>query len=746
MGFFMINQSHTHRQGDLRKMKSTLNSLPSLCRPVLTTLVFGLVSTTTIAGEPPKPEPGTGDTQSRSQEIIRRFVEVNRYWLIGPGSGVQNFSYVLNRMSGTQQFEVTDPAHAPLPRRQGVTYSTLVHQLAYEPQSATVTKVVEEKGKLRLALKFEAALKFAIGNGVEDSWNGYHSFGGSDGYLVLDTERWVPLEAHVGPLTETFGEYARVDEQHYVPLAIREQLDDTRYDWRFRLYKPGLWLFDEGISDGRRLAWVEQVKVNSAEAQLRQATTASLEQAERTKVGQERLEVFLKANRHWLLPSLEARRGLVYEYRQEAPYLERVLFDPDGNLMARLEATKESPERPTRQRLWLPDGRSYSGDAGDQFVKLEGGWGKPEDSEAWLRADRIVQHMAMGLALDCALTRLAREPENFWAEVRPATNGTSRYLLVLHPKRDARLFTGTMLTFSSSAFMHDVRYDRSEVLCDAATHRPLEEKDYAGEKELKGGYRFEDWLDDSSGAVPGRIHAVMPYEKDGKDQALEMDAQFRFAKPGLWLLERVESHFRGEGGGSKGTVAVVSATAESFQPIRELLQKAETTAQTLGAIQAAPTGSTAQPIKVGDWAPLPLRAAWSDQARESAKAADERGRRNAPAAQAPLVGLHRARVVQRQDGSAQVELEGISTTAWKEFQTEWKVKLQDAEGRVLAAGTTNLDLRAEGGPAPFEIRLGLTRSETPSSLPQRIAVEATVQRMTGAYHGHGMWLRFTAKE
>ena len=75
------------------------------------------------------------------------------------------------------------------------------------------------------------------------------------------------------------------------------------------------------------------------------------------------------------------------------------------------------------------------------------------------------------------------------------------------------------------------------------------------------------------------------------------------------------------------------------------------------------------------------------------------------------------------------------------------MKLEDAEGHLLGASTTNLDLRAEGGPAPFQIALDLPRQDKPSSLPaQRIAVEATVQRMSGAYHGHGMWFRFANKE
>ena len=695
-----------------------------------------------MAGEPPKPAPAAGDDQARGREIIRKFVEVNRYWLLGPPPAVRQFSYTLNRLGGKQEFVVPDPAKAPRPRRTGMTYFTMLHQLATKPGSATVRSIVEEDGRTRLTLGFAPPVRGACGNGVENSWNGYFNLGGDAGYLILDTARLVPIEAGMGSLTERFGEFAEVDAGHLVPLAITIQKDDMRFDWRFRLYKPGLWLFDDGRSGEQRVAWVDQVKVNESTPVLLQAVEASVAREKAEAIGTQALQTFLKANQHWLLPSLQTRCGLVYEYRQEAPYLERVFLDPEGNLMARLEASKESPERPTRQRLWLPDGRSYSGDAGDQFVSLEGGWSQTEGPDAWLHRDRIAQHLAMGLALDCALTRLAREPDSFWAEVLPAPNAAGRYLLVLHPRKKVSLFTGTMLTFTSWSFMHDVGYDRSEVLCDATNHRPLEERDYAGKSELKGEYHFEDWLSDASGAAPGRIRAVVPHEKDGKDQALEMDAQFRFASPGLWLLARVESNFRGGGGGSTGTVSVVSATSETYQPIRDLLQKAGATAQLLKTITQAPTSSTEQSITLGQWLPLPLQAAWTDKARESAQASDRRERK-APPPQTPLIGLHRARVVQANDG-LQVELEGLSTASWKEFETGWMVKLQDAEGRLLAARNTNLAVRAESAPAPFLVQLSFPPSG--SQAPQRIAVEATVQRMTGAYHGHGMWFRFTDKE
>jgi hypothetical protein len=686
-------------------------------------------------------QPAAAD-QARGQEILRKFAEANRYWLQAPPPTVRNFSYVLNRLSGTQSFEVTDPAKTPRARVQGVSYNALLQQLARAPQSVTVTSLVEEGGKVRLFLSFKQELRCAIGNGVENSWNGYHSFRGREGSLVLDSQRWVPLEASVGRLQESFSDYVAVDPGHYVPLAIHEQLEESGYDWHFRLYAPGLWLFDESLSDGRRLAWVEQVKINAAEAAVLKATPESLARAERTQAGQERLQLFLKANRQWLLPSLMARRGFAYEYRQEAPYLERVLIDFEGNVMVRLEACQDSPNQPTRQRLWLADGRSYTGNASDSLPQLTPGTNLNANPDAWLQRDRMVQNLALGLGIDCALTRLAREPDNFQVEVRPLSDRPERYVLVLHGKRGTRLFTGTMLAFSSWAYMHDVDYDRAEVLCDATTHRPIEEKDFSGKAESKGEYFFENWLSTPVGPAPGLIRSVIPVSKDGKDGSLEMSAQFQLAKPGVWLLAQVASHFRGATGGSTGTVSVVLVNANTFQPIRELVQKAGETAGLLEALQQAPVGTNQQAVAPGEWKAMPLRAAWTEQARESARSMDDHGRKPA-AAEPPLIGLHRGRILSPSGSGVRVELQGVSTANWKEYGTVWKVSLQDAAGHSLGSGSTNLSVRAEGGPTPFVVSLELPlASEAASSAPQRLAVEATVQRMSGMYHGHGMWLQY----
>ena len=89
-----------------------------------------------------------------------------------------------------------------------------------------------------------------------------------------------------------------------------------------------------------------------------------------------------------------------------------------------------------------------------------------------------------------------------------------------------------------------------------------------------------------------------------------------------------------------------------------------------------------------------------------------------------------------------LELEGISTASWKEFETEWKVTLGERAGLRSFSTTTNLAVRAENCPTAFLLKLGLPRS---AALSERVLVEGTVERMSGAYHGHGIWFKL-AKE
>src|ERR1035441_2457001 len=237
--------------------------------------VFVLIAAA-FAAEQTQPETAAGGNQARGQEIIRRFVEGNRYWLIGPPAAVRKFSYTLNRFGAKEEFAVPDPMKAPRARRTGVTYYTMLHHLAAKPESATVRSITEEGGRIRLTLAFDPAVDGECGNGVEKGYYGYFGVGGDTGYLVLDAARFVPLEAGMGKVTETFAEFVQVDAGHPVPLAITIQDDEIPFDWRFRLYEPGLWLLDDSRYGERRVAWVEQVKVNEQTPVLARAGAASV--------------------------------------------------------------------------------------------------------------------------------------------------------------------------------------------------------------------------------------------------------------------------------------------------------------------------------------------------------------------------------------------------------------------------------------------------------------------------------------
>jgi hypothetical protein len=141
-----------------------------------------------------------------------------------------------------------------------------------------------------------------------------------------------------------------------------------------------------------------------------------------------------------------------------------------------------------------------------------------------------------------------------------------------------------------------------------------------------------------------------------------------------------------------------------------------------------------------DWRPLLLKASWTDSARESL--ATRRDEKPVSA----LIGLCRARVIEQSEKEVAVEFEGVSTAAWKEFRSNWKVTLADDQGGVVATATTNMNVRAEGVPSPFTaiLKIPLTTGASPAR-PLRLRADGNIERMTGMYHGHGLWMRLAEK-
>jgi hypothetical protein len=665
-------------------------------------------------------------------EMIAKLIETNRVWLLQPPAGVTNFEYVLNLSAGSRRFEVPDPAHASNAHRQAVTYYSILQHLARNPGSETIKRVEPWPGAIRLDVKFDAVVEGAVGNGVENSWTGYHTISGSEGYIVIDTNRWVPLEAGLGRLRERFSEYATVVSNQYAPLTVRLDIGETSYEWKFKVHEPGLWLYEEGTSGTRKLAWIDHVKVNGTLAKVVAAAASEREEDQAERKARGRLRRFLEANAHWLLPRLDSRAGLIYEYSQEAPYMERIIFHPHGHVLARLESSKESSTS-TTERLWMADGRAYYGLTASPFLSFETASPDPLWTAAyWPYKDRLVQHLLMGLALECAATRLAREPDAFWVEVQDSGEHPDSYVLILKPKSAARLFTGTMLTFSSWCYIHDVAYDRAELMVNVATHRLMDEHTYS-QGQLKASYEFQNWIEDGSSAAPGQIRAVLPHKEQGQDQSLEMIARFHYPRPGTWLLREVESRFRGTDSKSSGTITLVNSNSNAFALVDRAIEKAQFTADILYRItQTAEPGAIID-LQPGSSANLVTRALWTAPALDAARAqADVKTFE-------PLVGLYRATL---STNAPTLEVEGVTAAPFMEFASAWKFEFLDSQGSSIGSVTTNILVRSERGPSPFRILV-----PTPAAMPVgerlRVSARGTVQRMTAFSRGAGRWFHLS---
>jgi hypothetical protein len=161
-------------------------------------------------------------------------------------------------------FKVTKRAPAAGVAHRGISYRGVVHELSANPGKPTFRTVEVGAERIRLAYTFKEPVGVYAGNGVAKTWHGFFSMAVREGFLILDGRNLTPLEVRSGELSEAFSDYVEVGKGRYAPLSIRVSQGRMRFDWRFRVYEPGLWLF-ERTGDGVA-AVVDQVKVNGAEA------------------------------------------------------------------------------------------------------------------------------------------------------------------------------------------------------------------------------------------------------------------------------------------------------------------------------------------------------------------------------------------------------------------------------------------------------------------------------------------------
>jgi len=239
-----------------------------------------------------------GQTTGADQNLVAKIIAANRYWLLAPPASVTDYSYVhhldWSKAPGgviETPIHVNARHHASSHERQGITYSSVLQQMAQFPKQVQVENFREEDGKIHLTLRFSQmpgaktsftaggetyplpALRIDCGNGISQNWRGEFTTGSTTADVVLDAQTMNPVKVVTQTdnraVEESFSDYTEVTPGSSVPLTVTikytglpAELGDMVFDWHFKLHDNSLWLLDQSIYRGKRVVWIDQVMVN----------------------------------------------------------------------------------------------------------------------------------------------------------------------------------------------------------------------------------------------------------------------------------------------------------------------------------------------------------------------------------------------------------------------------------------------------------------------------------------------------
>jgi hypothetical protein len=222
-----------------------------------------------VVGDDPLTRPPLPpELQAEGREVLAKVFEANRYWLDRPPPEVRTYRYDFRLgAEEAKTYDVPENGAVPGAVRQGISYVSVLHGLKAHPERAVFRQLDVHPDKIVLTYTLTEAAPVSAGNGVLGTWRGFFSRGVPMGTLVVDPKTYALREHRSRFHQETLSDYVEIRPGHVVPLRVRVSDGGMKFDFRFRVYEPGLWLFASSQRESRPdesgpVAQIDKVTVN----------------------------------------------------------------------------------------------------------------------------------------------------------------------------------------------------------------------------------------------------------------------------------------------------------------------------------------------------------------------------------------------------------------------------------------------------------------------------------------------------
>ncbi len=218
------------------------------------------------AAKPLKPGKYTGDEAKKiGMQVFERIIETNRHWLYAPKWDAKRWTYTFaaqlesgEKMEKKMKIDREDPKSSSawtdirgislIPVPQGLADFMSSSESSLSIKNAEVTKT-----QIKLHFQFsgnDSAFQMA-GMGLGSSFFGFTSGKAAEGMLYVNPADYTLTGVKLASGGyEKYGDYVALDETHKVPRRIEVEFvsgrNKTYFDFRFKAYEPGIWLFDRG--------------------------------------------------------------------------------------------------------------------------------------------------------------------------------------------------------------------------------------------------------------------------------------------------------------------------------------------------------------------------------------------------------------------------------------------------------------------------------------------------------------------